>query len=548
MLASYLTGGLKSTKVRARHSYYLSLNKTISIGIPAVNAAPYVVPTLGCDSSQRRSMLAVGEEEDGAVGSNVVNGWIIGVLKGSRYYLEPILRISPGHAENGTYKNGWLEYLQADRFDMVLSFVRLDSVTAPGAVIIGSTLFPADGAIVSKEQGAVEKFPTIAESFSNLETVSLSYIFFTTVVVLSLVTLSRTILEKDGRLQTSVTAVWLGIRCSLFQHNFNPTYLNQKIAFLALTCLMFFTIIGYFLGLMSTDQVASYPKRAIDTLEDLLDTEFAMYEPTLIDSLYLYDNFKIADPRSVLGRVHAKLMGDRYANVITIHESAYTDETGLAVMLYAPTFKRIMEQTKEGKRAILFEEAFLDLMRSFACLMNDDFDLHKSKESYLPGLFATVLSPKIDPLLRSYLQQRMDMLLESGVRKMALASFRAVWPQLAGKPWTMKVAQCAADYAEPFEGTIKPLRLTYLVVMVKFLLYSWAAALLVAVLEAVHSLSERRHGRRFHWKSLAYVSAAPVDWGSRRVPTEMPVVVSKVVNLHDTEDSGSASQAADVQD
>ncbi|KAI1295887.1 hypothetical protein HDE_05258 [Halotydeus destructor] len=281
MLGYYLSSGVQPAKVVARHRPYLALNKTIHIGIPA-----------------KRSMLS-GEAEDGAMGAGILKDWISRVLKGSRYCFEPITRLSPGRAENGSYKDGWLEYLQADRFDMMLSIVRPDFFTDPEAILIGPTILPADGAIVSKEQGAEEQHPTISKSISNLETVSLSYVFFTTVVILSLVTLSRTILEKDGRLQTFVNVAWHGVRCSLFQHNFNPTYLNQKIAFLALSCLMFFTIIGYFLGLMSTDQVASYPNRAIDTLDDLLDTKFAMYEPTLSDSLYLYDYFKRADPRSV---------------------------------------------------------------------------------------------------------------------------------------------------------------------------------------------------------------------------------------------------------
>ncbi|KAI1295881.1 hypothetical protein HDE_05252 [Halotydeus destructor] len=481
-------------------------------------------------------MLAVDGEQNGALGAGILNDWISRVLKASPHCLEPISRLSPGHAENGTYKDGWLEYLQADRFDMMLSFVRLDFFTAPEAILIGPTLFPADGAIISKEQGTVKEDQTIAKSISNLEKVSLWYIFFTAVVLLAVLILSCTLLDQYGRLPTIVTTVWLVIRCSLFQHNVNPTYLHQKIAFLALSCLMFFTIIGYFLGLMSTDQVASYPKRAIDTLEDLLDPEFSMYEPTLSDSLYLYDNFKRADPRSVVGRVHAKLVAKRYANVITIYESAIADETGLAMAAYLPTTLRLLQETMDSKRVILFEKVFLEILRYGACLMNNTLDLHESKDAYLPGLFAATLSPKINPLMRSYLQQRLGMLLESGIQEMALAAFRAMAPQMAGKQWTSTMAKCAAGITDQLDYSIEPLRLTYLFPLVRFLLYSWAVALLVAMLEMAYHLSCDRHGRRFNWKSLAYMSGPPMYWASRIVVPRTPARAPEAANLPDAAD------------
>ncbi|KAI1295868.1 hypothetical protein HDE_05250 [Halotydeus destructor] len=456
IIGHFLASACKAARVRDKHRAFLSCNKTIRIGIPS-----------------KKSAL------DGTTGGAAVRDFVSSVMKNVSHVVIAVNQVSPGLAHNGTYSQGWLQHFQNGHLDMMVSVLRLDSIALPDQLYVGPVVAPADGALVSKFQGTVVEKQTIVDSFQNIDNTSLAYICIALALIISI-----TLFAGVHKMAPDSTTIWLVVGCCTFQHSSSSVEGSQRLAFLGISTFMFVMVMGYFSGLMSTNQVASYPKKAIDELKTCLTHGSRNMSPTISDSLYLYNFFKMADSKSVLGQVHAKLMAKRAKNIIRSPEEGVADETGQS---YAKLFNvglRLVDDVTDGKRVLLVERCVLESIIPVVCSFNSSMDMTQSKGSYLPGLLALSYSRTIDPLMRRYLDDRLRTLVEAGFQEMLSRAVKISAPQVLQRPLTLSAVRCMTNMKEE-SRSVEPLALPYLAAMLAFCLGGCLVACLVVVMETI---------------------------------------------------------------
>ncbi len=215
------------------------------------------------------------------------------------------------------------------------------------------------------------------------------------------------------------------IYCHLVDQEMNtPLLVSYRILWVHVSVALFFTIFGYLLNLMSTEQIKEHSSEAIDDLDSYLSKPQWQHMTSIISpQLYLYGHLMASKPgsleRSLVDRIHSPSGRD---GIIRIKNKPIDQ---LIPILSDSLGKLLTRQS-----AILVEKFALDeIYPPIFCFVDKRIPqlFYSSKKTFANGIISSFRSHSMDPHLVKRYEYNIRSWMEGG---MIIGSFKTYTRQI----------------------------------------------------------------------------------------------------------------------
>lgn len=206
-----------------------------------------------------------------------------------------------------------------------------------------------------------------------------------------------------------MNSLWDVFSLVVDQEDFKAMSLKTRLLWTSFVIAAFFSVVGYFLNSMSTDQVAHRPVAQIESIDDLILGRFPDTPPYVIKNNFLYPLLSRALNGSKLNRLLKVIQRGSKEQII---EMDYKGE-GMAKKM-ANTKQKLGDNTGCLLIAQLYHE---HVIKRFIC--HDDPDLglkiRVGREMFGGGISVWMVRRGLDDCLRRFANFRLDSLREFGI-------------------------------------------------------------------------------------------------------------------------------------
>ena len=355
----------------------------------------------------------------------------------------------------GNY-SGMIGVIQRDEADCGAHMVRSDSMPFE-PVRVGPPLLPSDIAIISMTADANETVVDVLNVVDGVDqlTYRLAAVVATLVVIWFVGLRHRLSRWTSSRLLGTVWPQTVLILCQMFQLVVDQEDLRLKSnrrRILWHHCVLFgyVAVFGYFLSLMSTDLVVSYPPPIIDSIDDHLSQHFNHVEPFVMKDMDYFLLMQQAPRATPIGRLYAQAMTNKDHNIYSVNVGNPTKTMG--------DLFRSIHQFQQGHRTILLQDMFAQKVgKLYVCLWtamhSPDAEpscnrFHIARETFGHGLLGAFWSKRLKGPIRAYLEYRYRTALEMGGAIRASRAGAELSADAYGYKLGWNVLKCELDTSE----------------------------------------------------------------------------------------------------
>ncbi len=220
-----------------------------------------------------------------------------------------------------------------------------------------------------------------------------------------------------------IESLWQ-IYCHLVDQEMNtPLLVSYRILWVHVSVALFFTIFGYLLNLMSTEQIKEHSSEAIDDLDSYLSKPQWQHMTSIISpQLYLYGHLMASKPgsleRSLVDRIHSPSGRD---GIIRMYNRPYDQ----VIRILSGTLAKLL-----AKRSVILVEKFGidEIYPPIFCFVDKTIPrlFYSSKKTFANGIIGSFRSHSMDPHLVKRYEYNIRSWMEGG---MVTASFKTYIPQ-----------------------------------------------------------------------------------------------------------------------
>lgn len=206
---------------------------------------------------------------------------------------------------------------------MCMQSVRNDSLGYE-PIRVGAVFGPADLVLASPCHNGSKYATNVIEvgKFDELTYFDIVICLIVVMVVISsllyLETLRTKVVRRQLRRIVKITmkCLWSFYETVVDQNSFKPSSWSARCLWLFFI-MAFWTKVGVLLNLMSTNQVAEIQAPQINSLDDLLSSEFAHYQPVVLRFFYSYSLMLTVKPETKIGKLFIRIKQNITAGLIT---------------------------------------------------------------------------------------------------------------------------------------------------------------------------------------------------------------------------------------
>ncbi len=281
------------------------------------------------------------------------------------------------------------------------------------------------------------------------------------------------------------------IYCHLIDQETNkPLLVSYRILWVHVSVALFFTIFGYLLNLMSTEQIKEVHSEVIDDLYSYLSNPQWQHMTSIISpELYLYGHLITSKPGSLERSLADRINSPRGIDGIIKLESSQIEQL---ISILSDTLGKLLTR----QSVFLVEEFGIDeILPQIFCFVDKTIPrlFYSSKKTFANGIIGSFRSHSMDPHLVKRYEYNIRSWMEGG---MVTASFKTYIPQgivlFSGYKvdWTMikcmsgdqdiEVSLPKASSFQTFQGAFMNLAILYLISSVV-----WIAELFSLILKKI---------------------------------------------------------------
>ena len=255
----------------------------------------------------------------------------------------------------------------------------------------------------------------------------MSYCFVLVSIVLSAVAMTtdrpRGPVKAYGNF---VKALWSIFETAVDQENYRPKVVHTRSVWLFLSLSVFVFIFGYFLNLISVNQIADQPPILLEKLADFRKPEFQHVNPMMIKNLFYFDVLVRSEEGSDLHYVYDRMVrtgncsgsnayNAEFCNVLTLDEQG-TKYTSQAL-------SRVLRGLSNIDFSMLANEIINYQLMTIFCLISPESRKNFMVSSRLmSGHLATMFSKKIPyPVYQLYSFRVTSSMLEFGLYSQSIS-------------------------------------------------------------------------------------------------------------------------------
>lgn len=278
-------------------------------------------------------------------------------------------------------------------------------------ILHGPTAAPFDIIILSGKPKAIKKRIDELDVIDNIDDVTKLYLGYVTVIMASVLALTLT-LRKRTRLRFSKKLLRVLEKMTfaiVTQDNFRKLSRNSsRVLWASFSVYVFIVVTCYLLNYLSSDLVADVYSPVIDSLEDLMSTEFDHVTPIILKAYTAHTFIQKASSDSLVGQFYRKLLSDPENRIM---EAAASQGEQMIITLRA----RFMA----GNSSMIISTGIYDAIGEHI-LCHFDYTIventHRSKGgTFGQGVETKMMSKFIGPEMRWFLDFRFTLMLEAGI-------------------------------------------------------------------------------------------------------------------------------------
>ena len=313
---------------------------------------------------------------------------------------------SVGVYSNGSY-DGLVGMIQRDEMDTIAFMYRSDFFdVVPGFML--SAGMPADVVIVMKKNAStVETLGLISLWSSSFDTITISYVLISIFMLITVLSFASGPTFSVATLLRNMSS---NLRRSLFaifdQENFEAENESSRVAVLFFNLFLLFGIHGLMLGCLGADLVSVVDHPIYESLDEFSNTSHV--QPTVMSNLWLMPVLEKTRPESDLWPLKLAVDADPDHNVMKV--SLQNKEKSMATLM------KLTGDIASGKRALIVPKYVMISSHEILCTLLPERakDFVSSKSSFGHGLLVSLMSYKINPALRTFMEYQQMTNIETG--------------------------------------------------------------------------------------------------------------------------------------
>ncbi|KAI1287672.1 hypothetical protein HDE_10008 [Halotydeus destructor] len=258
----------------------------------------------------------------------------------------------------------------------------------------------ADVTIVSKTKESFTIETGVLNAFNNFTLEAYLWYLISLMFVFLIMVVHRRVVSFESAFRYAVD-IAIHIFSTMVDHEQLPKKQRpaQSVIWLAFNCAHFVIAFGYLCNFISTDKIATVIPAQIDSLRDLISTEFNDTQPMIMKDLFLFDYLKQSPKESDLGQLFAKLEANKMASYIEFSKE----------MIWVLPFM-------DGSRSISGLQHLAVYGASSFCAIDAKVAslFRMSKHLFAQGILTTFMNHHANPIAKKVIRTRYMSIFEMG--------------------------------------------------------------------------------------------------------------------------------------
>lgn len=304
---------------------------------------------------------------------------------------------------------------------MVMQSFRVDTLKDE-PIRVGPTFCPADVILISPCRNGTQ-YPInvieVVDKFDDLIYYDIATCLFLVVTLLMAIMLNlkwshvKIVKRRYRRIvKTFINVNWSIYETVVGQNTFDPNSWPIRMLWLFFVMGTFFAVVDILLNLMSTDQVAQIQASRINSLDDLLSSTFAHYQPSVFTGMYVYSLLNNAKPESRMGRLLSRIKQKQDQGLVSITATRLDDFAKVESMFSDAI-------AGANNTVLLLDFAFKHVTMPLGCTYKPEIviNLYISKDSFAEGILAIGFNKQMEWVLEHYLSYQVTTFVEPGFNR-----------------------------------------------------------------------------------------------------------------------------------
>ena len=266
----------------------------------------------------------------------------------------------------------------------------------------------------------------ILDVFNEMSPLAFAYSFYCLLlvsIVLPIVNMAKRGSLSHGRAWCHFfKAIWSIVETVIDQENYQPIIVHAQIIWLFLNFFVFVFVCGYFLNLISVNQIAHQPPVLLEKISDFRNLEFQHVIPTMPKNFFFYEVLARSQEGTDLHYVYDRMMNE--GNCTGYNAYNYDACNALTLdIVETPKYmehaiRRLDRSLAKHDIALISAEILCDSVTTIDCLINPAKNRKNflKTSSFMSGYLTGIYSHQIsDPMFKILSFRSTSYLLEFGL-------------------------------------------------------------------------------------------------------------------------------------